>query len=169
MTCNLQFYKEFYLLEEDRKQNLNNSVNIPILILTGILSLHFFVFSQDANPNFLVAGKVLAAINFVIVLLCLYYLVKSFSNLASGYVYRELANMVEIRKYEKKLIQEQLNVEKVQLLFEIYIIDEFTICAKHNFEINKYRTENFAKAKRLLFISITLSITLSTLFIISIV
>lgn len=44
---NLDIYKEFYFREIDRKNELNNIINIPILIITGIVSVQYYFYSQQ--------------------------------------------------------------------------------------------------------------------------
>jgi hypothetical protein len=46
---NLEIYKEFYFREIDRKNELYNIINIPILIITGIVSVHLYFYSQQVE------------------------------------------------------------------------------------------------------------------------
>ncbi len=166
---NFELYKEFYFHEINRKHQLNGAVNIPILIITAIISIHLFLFKQDLEINVEYIGKILSAINLICILISLFYLAASYSNLFMAHKYREIADMGEYRKFETNLITEQERMSKARLLFEDHLILEFSECAKENFLVNKKRTENLANSKKILFIGIFLTITFSLMYIISIV
>lgn len=169
MNENLELYKEFYFREIDRKYHLNNAVNIPILVITAIISIHFFIFEQNLSSDILIFGKIIGSINFLSILISLYFLIKSFSNLISTHIYREIANMGEYRKYEINLIKEQEKISDAKFLFNEHLIKEFSQSAQHNFNVNKIRTEDLAISKITLFVSVILTIILFTTYIITII
>ncbi len=169
MNENLSLYKEFYFREIERKNHLNNAVNIPILVITAIISIHFFLFSQNLNSDLLNFGKIISSLNFTSILVALYYLTKSFSNLISTHTYREIADMGKFREYEIELIKEQQKISDAKFLFDKHLITEFSQCARHNFNVNKNRTEDLAKSKITIFISVFLTIIFSIIYIISII
>jgi hypothetical protein len=157
---NIDLYKEFYFFEINRKNELNNAINIPVLILSVIVSIHFFLFSQKMNCSILIFGKVLAVFTFISMIYSVYFLLKSFSNFHKLYEYREMPLMTEVYLYEK-------GVDKKET-FEMFLIEEFSECTTHNFEINKTRTEDLAKAKRGIFYGILLTFLFSIIYILSI-
>lgn len=165
---NIEFYKEFYFKEIDRKNELNNLINIPILVVTTIISINFFLFSQKLNCNILLFGKFISIINLVSVLYTTFYLLKSFSNFFKTHRYKELTNMNKILNYENELNDEQENESDADYLFLEYLKTEFADCATHNFLINKTRTEDIAKSKKGIFISIIITLLFSIIYIISI-
>lgn len=169
MIKNLELYKDFYFRENDKKNHLNNSVNVPILIITAIISIHFFLFSQNLKGDILIFGKIISSLNFISTIISLYFLSKSFSNLISTHTYREVPNMGEFRKYEIDLIKEQGKASSAQILFELHLVNEFSKCSAHNYIVNKNRTEDLAKSKITLFISVFLTIIFSLVYIISII
>ena len=166
---NLDLYKEFYFREIDRKDQLNRAVNIPILVISAIISIQFYLFNHTLSLNVLTIGKVFGSLTFLSLLISLFYLVKSYSNFFLSHTYKELANMVEVRNFETKLIEEQGNKKDAEFLFYEYLIDEFSSCAKHNFIVNKIRTEDLAHAKKILFISVFLTVIFSMIYIFSII
>src|SRR5690606_37984476 len=168
MNENLNLYKEFYFREIDTKNHLTNAVNVPIIVITAIISMHFYIFSQDLNSDLLIFGKVISSINLASTLVALFFLTKSFSNLISSHTYREIADMGQFRDFEVKLIEEQEKRSDAQFLFERHLIKEFTLSSKHNSNVNKNRTEDLAKTKISLFLSVFLTIIFSITYIISI-
>jgi hypothetical protein len=158
--ANLHLYKEFYFFEINRKNELNNAVNIPVLILSVIVSIHFFVFSQTMSCLLSVVGKVFASFTFLSISFSIYYLLKSFLNFHKAHTYREIPPMTEVYTYEKKLNKNET--------FEQFLIEEFSDCASHNFEINKTRTEDLAKAKKGIFVGLITTFIFSIIYILSI-
>jgi hypothetical protein len=157
---NYELYKEFYFFEINRKNELNNAINIPVLILSIIVSIHFFLFSQKMNCLIILFGKVLAVITLLSMIYSIYFLLKSFSNFHKSYEYREMPLMTEVYLYEK-------GVDKKET-FETFLVEEFSDCATHNFEINKTRTEDLAKAKKGIFVGLISTFLFSMIYILSI-
>lgn len=157
---NIELYKEFYFFEINRKYELNNSVNIPVLILSTIVSIHFYLFSQTMDCYILLIGKLLSSITVLGMVYSIYYLISSFSNFFNNHSYRELADMKSVYDYE---IKNRDNENE----FNNYLKVEFANCASHNFIINKRRTEDIAKSKKGIFISIISTFLFSIIYIIS--
>lgn len=103
---NIDLYKEFYFFEINRKHELNNAINIPVLILTSIFSINFYLLNQELTNDVLCIGKFLTVLTALSVCYSIYFLISSFSNFAKNHYYMELTNMNEILNYEeaKKLI-----------------------------------------------------------------
>lgn len=157
---NYELYKEFYFFEINRKNELNNAINIPIVALSLIISIHFFLFSQDLSCLFLAIGKLLASITLLSLSYSIFFLLKSFSNFHKAHTYREIPTMSKIHDYKVQI----KNEEK----FESFLVDEFVACTTHNFEINKVRTEDLAKAKKTIFVAFITTFLFSIIYIISI-
>ncbi|BDB52149.1 hypothetical protein [Flavobacterium ammonificans] len=163
---NLEIYKEFYFREIDRKNELNNIINIPIIIITGIISVQFYFYSQQIENSLKIYLEVLSIISALSILYSIFYLLKSFGNFFKNHSYKELNEMNSIYKYERELIKEQKKTADAESLFLEYLNEQFSDCASHNFLINKTRTEDIAKSKKGIFIS---TILFSIIFLISII
>lgn len=163
----IEFYKEFYFKEIDRKHELNNAVNLPILILTTIVTLNFYIL--NLYPNFSEMGcvKMLVVIILLSISYSVYFLLKSFSNFIKSHNYKELANIDEILKYEQELENEQKQKEDAKFLFEEYLKKELAGCTTYNFLINKIRTEDIAKSKKGIFVATIGTFILSVNYIVS--
>ena len=164
---NLEIYKEFYFKEIDRKNELNNVINIPILIITGIISVQFYFYSQQMEIYIKIYLEVLSIICALGILYSIFYLLKSFSNFFKNHSYKELNEMNSIYKYERELINEQDKIADAENLFLVYLNEQFSDCASHNFLINKTRTEDIAKSKTGIFVSIISTILISIIFLIT--
>lgn len=166
---NLEIYKEFYFREIDRKNELNNIINIPILIITGIISVHFYFYGQQIENHLKIYLEFLSLICLLSIIYSVIYLLKSFSNFFKNHSYKELNEMNAIYNYEKELIKEQAKITDAESFFLEYLNEQFSDCASHNFLINKTRTEDIAKSKKGIFISIICTILFSIIFLISII
>lgn len=166
---NLEIYKEFYFREIDRKNELNNIINIPILIITGIISVQFYFYSHQIENHLKIYLEFLSLICLLSIIYSVIYLLKSFSNFFKNHSYKELNEMNAIYNYEKELIKEQAKITDAESFFLEYLNEQFSDCASHNFLINKTRTEDIAKSKKGIFISIICTILFSIIFLISII
>jgi hypothetical protein len=158
----LELYKEFYFFEINRKHELNNAVNIPVLILSTIVSIHFYLFSQTMDCCTFYVGKLISIITALGIIYSIYYLISSFSNFYKNHTYREVAEMKIVYDYEIKN-------KKNKIEFENYLKEEFANCASHNFIINKQRTEDIAKSKKGIFVSLISTFLFSIIYIVSII
>lgn len=157
----LELYKEFYFFEINRKHELNNAVNIPILILSTIVSIHFYLFSQTMGCCTFYVGKLISIITALGIIYSIYYLISSFSNFFKNHTYREIAEMKTVYDYEIKSKEDKTE-------FGNYLKEEFAICASHNFIINKQRTEDIAKSKKGIFLCLISTFLFSIIYIVSI-
>jgi hypothetical protein len=102
-----EFLKEWYYKEDDRKDCLNNSLNIPIGILTAVLAgIYFFSnkynYSQESNL-LKYSFSIFATITIVFWLICIYYLLKSYNDFYTGYSYKAFPSANFLNKEEEDL------------------------------------------------------------------
>ena len=155
----LDFYKELYFKENERKKEFDNFVNLPILIYTTIVAVNLFVlekFTTEASTtefiNYLL--KLLVAITLLSIGYSIFWLLKSFVKFPKSYIYDEIANPMEIFDYELNLREEQDNLENAELLMNNYLKKTFMDCANSNFLINQKRSDYYAKSKNGIFIGV---------------
>ncbi len=160
---NTDIYKQFYMKELATKTELNNAVQMPIFLLTTIISFHVFLFTKISDRT-LELIVIESAINFCILIRSLYYLNKSYFNLGNAFSYAETAGMDVIFKHQVSL--ENQNKESH---FEPYFERQLATCAGINFNLNVQRTKDLAKAKKAIYFSIFLSLIASIIYIISLI
>ena len=160
----LEFYKDFYFFEDERKNDLDGKVNLPILIISVIFSIHFFVFNQEIPIRFLTILGILSAANLIFILFSIFFLQKSYSNLSNSHWYKELSAMDKIKEYNVKL--KNVKEEGSKEAFENYLKEELSNCASENRQVNINRTKNLARCKQFLFISILFTTLFSGIYII---
>ncbi|MDP3494273.1 MAG: hypothetical protein Q8R82_14265 [Hyphomonadaceae bacterium] len=183
----IDFYKEFYLKELGVKNELNNAINIPIIIISSIVALHMFILSTALKSvyfyqfDLLEIVRILSFINFAVIVCALFYLAKSYMNLGFAYTYIEIGDMLSFYKYDKDLIKinterdlqteknEDENSDETLPTFEEHLEKELAASAANYFNVNTKRTTALATAKKFLFGSIAFTLINSTIFIILIV
>lgn len=91
----LDFLTEWFYKENDRQTSLNDSLDIPIGILSGLLVLYFYMytsFSFQSESNWSI--EIFFIITLILSLLCwiavVFLLFKSYNNLFKGYEYKGL-------------------------------------------------------------------------------
>jgi hypothetical protein len=150
----IQLYKEFYFKELSRKVELDNAINLPILIITSIVSINVYYVKTCQGIGYYTVHFLAGVISFFL-LKCLYKLSKSYFNLGEANTYSELEGMNEQFNYDQ--------LENKAIEFELHFEKSLAIAAGHNFKINKSRTEDLAKGKKDIFISVFITI-ISTFF-----
>ena len=98
----LEFLKEWFYKEEERKGTLNDSLNIPIGILTGIVAVIYFALS---NYNYENGDKFLKSFFIILIIVCvlfwlrsIFYLLFSYNNFHRGYAYKAFPSANFIKK-----------------------------------------------------------------------
>lgn len=170
----LDFYKELYFKENERKKDFDNLVNLPILIYTTIVAVNLFTLEKfikepstiDCINCFL---KILVSITLGSIAYSIYYLLKSFVNFPKSYVYKEIGNPKEIFDYEQNLHDEQEALEDAELLMNHYLKDSFMDCANTNFLINQKRSDYYAQSKNGIFLGVVSTIIIILIYFIKLI
>jgi len=106
MENKFEYYKENYYRELNIKSEINNSLSLPIGIISGIIAGMFYLFS---NFDFRYAGLLNAifilflSLDFIFLIISIYYLIKAYSDFPKGYEYALLPDTNEIDLYETQL------------------------------------------------------------------
>ena len=95
----------------------------------------------------------------------LLYLARSFTNFFRNHEYQELANMNSFLDYEKELLKSSSESE-AQQIFKQHLDAEIANCQTINFAINIKRTEDIARSKKGIFLSIILTLVFALTYII---
>ena len=162
----LDFFKEWFYKETDRQFSLNESLNIPIGILTIVFGLLFFMFmnfsfSLEANLITEVLFLVLLCITILLGIIVVVYLFASYNSLFVKYEYKALPSPTELNAQYKKL--EQYVTENKRLLpenvtadslYEEQLIEMFSEYIDHNVEKNDNKMSYLYQAKQFLFICV---------------
>lgn len=162
-----EFLKEWYHQENGRHLSLNDSLNIPIGVLTGIFAAIFFYVTGFGYKN----GNEILLIIFILcigalVVLCFitaYYLLLSYNNLLKGYVYKYLAEATKWNEhlqnlkiyYKENTIYFGDNVDdNAEKRLREDLIEGFAQYIDHNVLNNDRKSGYLHKAKQYLFVTL---------------
>ena len=122
MENRFDFYKEFYFKELDRRDEINNSLSLPIGIITALFAGIFYLFTNfdySSETSLILINICSCKLTYQILLISLfvlsiltgtiflciaiYHLIKSYSDFPNGYQYEVLPDTNQIDLYEKQL------------------------------------------------------------------
>jgi len=162
------FYKELYYHEIDRKGKLDSYVNIPISIISAIVAILYFLFSNfeyDINYIITITFIVAIGITLIFVTVSIVHLLKLYNNFSSGHKYSFFPFASELNKYHDELqdyySDNEHNKSKGAEEFNEYLIDNAIKHIDHNMIKNDSRSLTLYKTKKyLLFTLLFLFLTL---------
>lgn len=160
----LEFLIDWYKREEERRNSLETSLNIPIGILTIVFAVHFFLvrdfdFSSGStldNGAFLTSIIISVLAAFVTT----YLVLKSYHNIESEYLYKGLPLPSQLFKYEKELIDfyEENKADYGDLdgkeKFKEYLVEKFTEHIDRNATNNDNKANFLHQSKRFIFVTL---------------
>lgn len=156
-------YKDFYQHELAVRSELDSAVNTPIVLISAIVGLHVYIFSKPLDECTRRILTYVAVLNAGFILIAIYYLGRSFTNLGRSYDYDHIPGINEYHTHYKTL-EEKEQTEH----FTLQISEKFAEAAGKNFNVNKDRREALASAKRSLFWAVVFSLAFTFIFIINI-
>lgn len=160
----LEFYENWYDKEEQRRTSLENSLNIPIGILTVNFILQFYLIKEfDFKIStlyeeiFLISAVVFS---FIAALVATYYLLKSYHRIYKGFEYKGLPYPSELLEYKnqlKKYYQDfAINYPGIDSdkEFEKYLLNKYVTYIDQNAYNNDYKAKTLHSSRRYIFISL---------------
>ncbi|GGD68443.1 hypothetical protein GCM10011514_35680 [Emticicia aquatilis] len=132
------FYKELFYKEVDRRKDFNNSIVVPITLLTGVFSIIFYLISAYKFINWVFIDYcfiVLFSFSTIFFIICAYYTVKFYSNIDSGFKTIELPRPDEIEEYRKELWLFHDKADVANEAFNTWLIEQY-ITATVNYQTN---------------------------------
>ena len=157
----LEFLINWYKREEDRKNSLETSLNIPIGILTIVFAVHFFLVRDFdfTNSSTFESGVFLTSIiiSVIAALVTTYLLLKSYHNIDSEYLYKGLPFPSQLFKYEKELIdfykENRADFGDVdgKEKFKEYLAEKFTEHVDRDAANNDNKSNYLHQSKRFIF------------------
>lgn len=162
----LNFYIDWFYKEADRQTSLNESLNIPIGILTVVFGLLFFMFanfsfSLEENVTIEMLFLLFLVITSVLGVAVILYLFASYIGFFTGNGYKALPVPYKLNKQYKEL--EQYIEENKQLLdknitadsiYEEQLMEMLSDYIDYNVETNDRKMSYLYRAKQLLFVCV---------------
>lgn len=138
-----EFYKEIFYKENDKKNEINGSLAIPIGILSFIAgSLYFFISTFDLKGVILITVIFILGIvvSSVYLALSICHLIKSLTNFHNGYGYAYLPNADQLEKAYQDMKsynnEKGINVEVTDSEYEEELIERMIAATAVNQKLN---------------------------------
>jgi len=166
----LAFYKSIYDRELNRRKSLDDSISIPIGIISLLIGLVSFYYTSAEYKAIIDHSKtalILLGITIVLLTLSIVFLVKSYNNFLRGFSYPNISLLKEVRNFQKVEIpkyNEQVEKEK-HIDFEEDLTDKLIAVADRNTQINDSRAIYLYRAKTFIILSLA-TIFITTIFLI---
>ena len=165
---NFELYKELYHKENDRRNEVQDALNIPIAIVSALITAIYFLLTNFDYEVSVIVNYIFYLFSIVTVgciLSSIFYLVKAFSNLTKGYEYsglsypKELYNWnIELENYYKTYFD---NVSLAEQEFKKHIIEKLVTHTDHNMYVNDEKYGYIYNSKKyLIFCLISILTTL---------
>lgn len=157
------FYISLYERELKRRYELDSSLNIPVSLLTALVTGNYFL-NKDSLLNFCLNDfhfhTWLLLLTLIFISISFYFLCLSYNNLIKGFEYFNLSYPSEIRTFEKSFENdmecEEYNLTATPLSkvnFENKLIDQINSITDNNKKVNDKRGEYLFKARLYIILS----------------
>jgi hypothetical protein len=147
-----EFYKELYNNEIERKNSIESSLNIPIVIITGLISTVFYIgttFDYSLEKFLSISFVGLLVTSGLFTLIAVYYLIRAFNNLTSGFEYHYLPYGTDLEDYYERLKEFNDGDEnKTNEDFKKYLTSKFNEQFDKNAFINDKKSGYIHQARR---------------------
>lgn len=150
-----EFYKELYHKENERRQEVINALNIPIIIVSGIITASFyyvttFDYTLENFLNYIFIFFVF--ISAFILILIIYNMVRAYVDFSKGYEYSGIAYPQELFDWHQREKAEALktdgNTAFADEYFKKYITENLVKHIDHNMYVNDSKYSYVYNAKR---------------------
>lgn len=162
----LDFIIEWYYKENDRQISLNDSLNIPIGVLTGLFVIFYYMvstfsFSEETHLFVTIPFIIFMIFGAVFSILVVFYLFKSYNNFTGHFEYKMLTYPTILNKHFENL--QKYVVENKQLLdtettaetlYEKDLYEMLSEYLNRNIDNNNRKTKFLYKAKKFLLYSV---------------
>ena len=160
------FYKELYFKENERRQEVLNSLNIPIAIITALSSAaYFFITSFDYTIDFFLSRIFITLISItgICLLFAIYFLIRAFSDFTKGYEYSGIPYTKELYDWNKKLEDHFEKYKNDRSLAKEYYTEFITETlvehTEHNMYVNDKKYGYIYHSNKFLIIALVLTLT----------
>lgn len=106
MKNKFEFYKENYFKELDKRNEINNSLSLPIGLITAIVAGIFYLLTNFDYKYSLFLALIFSAtilISLCFLIISVYHLIKAYSDFPKAYYYAILPDTNEIENYYQEL------------------------------------------------------------------
>lgn len=153
---NFELFKELYHKENERRNEVQNALNIPIAIISALSTGVYFLltnFDYKLNETISYIFIIICFLAACFILLSIYYLVRAFSDLTKGYEYTGLPYPQELYNWEIELTKyytQYGSIEEAQSEFKKKITEKLVKNTDHNMFVNDKKYGYIYNSKKFL-------------------
>lgn len=166
INARFEFYKELYLLELERKNELGAVVQVRLAALIFSVSIMLYMLKTFQFDHEYVWVPIVFIVSSLLSSILFSYIAWSLYKAYWGEVYERLPNINDLEKYRKKLENEEILKENPNLYME-YIIEEMCVCTESNSNNNDKRHITMNKAMKKLNWAIVLFVVSGSIYLIA--
>lgn len=170
-----EFYKDYYDKTLERKNEINNSLSVPIGIITALIAALFYALTTFDFQLSWVISVVFTLLSLIAVFLLsssVYYLIRALSDFHDGYDYAYLDNANALNEYYESLIRYYISLpgnpaanstEQAKIKFSDHVTQNLIYCIIINHSNNNSKSQHRYKCYKYIIYSI---VTFSFVFIV---
>ncbi|MFK5891237.1 MAG: hypothetical protein QM486_10970 [Flavobacteriaceae bacterium] len=156
----LDFYKSIYDRELNRRKNLDDSISIPIGIISLLVGLISFFYSNKDYKTIIIENYFilfLFGISIILMTLSIIFIIKSYNNFLRGFNYPNISYLKNIRKLQTQDIPNynQIVTKEKEMNFEKELVDKLIGITDTNTKINDTRAFDIYLAKTFIISSLS--------------
>ncbi|WP_305952663.1 hypothetical protein [Emticicia oligotrophica] len=167
----IDFYKQLYSEEIERKEHLINSINVQIGITTGLITIQYYlVTSYNFNKELNVINSlfiIMSVLCAIVTIFLLVFLIKSYSNFLLGHISTAFPKLSNIEIEREKLINSIETDEMINEKFKKIVLDEYVKNTDSTSTINDDKSKYLSYSKRTVSIILVIIIVKLTLYLIN--
>lgn len=157
----LDFYKSIYDRELSRRKNLDDSITIPIGIISLLIGLISFFYTNSDYKAIIMNDYLILSIlglSIISITLSIIFITKSYNNFLRGFDYPNFAYLRQIRELQTKTIPDYNNKVRPEkhVCFESELIGRLITITDENTKINDRRSFDSYLAKTFIIITLTI-------------
>ncbi len=157
---NFEFYKELYFKENDRRMEVQNSMNIPIAVITATASVVFYLITTMNYENGIINNcifYVFMAFSNIWLLISIYNLTMAFGEFFKGYEYSSIPYVQQLYDWsldlDKYFKDQGKTTHDAEQHFNKYIVENLIKHTDHNMYVNDQKFTYIFKSKKFLVFS----------------
>ncbi|KGO95177.1 hypothetical protein [Flavobacterium subsaxonicum] len=161
-------YKNKFNRELDRRNQLDNAINAPVLGITIVITLNSYLIEKigfKADNHMITTQLIFLSIISITIIFSLFFLFLSYNNLFKGFNYKNFGLLQEYRNYEKEL--EAYNIthsSENSQTFEQNIVNKIIELADNHTHINDKRALNLYRSKTFTIFSLIITVVFLGIF-----
>ena len=157
---NFEFYKELYFKENERRMEVQNSMNIPIAVITATASVEFYLITTMNYKNGVINNWIfyfLIGFSNIGLLISIFNLIRAFGEFFKGYEYSSIPYVQQLYDWslnlDKYFKDQGKTTQDAEQHFKKYMVENLIKHTDHNMYVNDQKFTCIFLSKKFLIFS----------------